>query len=150
MRLNNMGFAHIANAEHQTRHTVAMTDDRIPRIEQCLSPFFRPRQFGKDNANHKCLNEYAQYALDAHGEDGFRTFRCGVAITIACKYKNEQYEISLAIGLNRAHMSNDDSPIVCCVSTENRKLETKLFTSVTHGMCVSLSVSSPYMPTRSA
>lgn len=60
---------HVAHPEHQAQFTVPLTDDRVPREQQRLSPLLRPAHLGEHYAHHERLDHHAHDALDAHDED---------------------------------------------------------------------------------
>ena len=80
---DDVGLAHVSDAEEEAELSVALANDGVAAEEQRLRPHLGPRQFGEDHAHHERLDHDADDALDAHDEDGFRTLFRRVASAVA-------------------------------------------------------------------
>lgn len=65
---------HVAYPKHQAQFTVPLTDDRVSREQQRLSPLLRPAHLGEHYSHHERLDHHPDDALDAHDEDRLGAF----------------------------------------------------------------------------
>lgn len=72
-----------------------MANYSVPREQQRLGALDRSSQLGENDADHKCLNENAHDALQAHGEYRFGTFVGDESITVAWQiFRTQNISIS--------------------------------------------------------
>lgn len=72
--LDDVAFAHIANAEHEAGLAITLANDGVAREEEGLGALFGPRQLGEHDADHEGLQDHAGHGLDAQREDRLRAF----------------------------------------------------------------------------
>lgn len=71
---NDKGLSHVSDAEHEAQTPISKADAHVAGEHQGIGSLFGSRELGEDHAHHGRLQDDSGDALDAHHENGFRTF----------------------------------------------------------------------------
>ena len=75
-------MSHISDAKYHTEFSIPLADDGVLAENHRFGPVLRDRQLGKNQTDHKGLDQAANDRLQGHGNHGSDTFIGGLAASV--------------------------------------------------------------------